>query len=181
MSKPNSSKEKSFFGLYDRFVADSRRGRRLQPNGKKFSAGTIDNYVYTRQLLGQFCKDTDVELRIRPLRLLNQREREVEKNYWKKFYRRFTDYCFQQCGYFDNYVGQSVKNLKVFFNYLNKDLAMGVGDFHRSFYVYKEEIQIHPLLPEELHYLVYNFEFENSLSPRMKEVKDFFTFGCTVA
>jgi integrase len=36
-------------------------------------------------------------------------------------------------------------------------------------------------MPEELSFLVYNKDFENSLTPRMKQVKDFFVFGCSVA
>ena len=56
-----------------------------------------------------------------------------------------------------------------------------MGEFHKLFYVRKEEVAIFPLLPEELNYLIHDKDFENSLSPRMKEVKDFFIFGCTVA
>ena len=57
----------------------------------------------------------------------------------------------------------------------------GAGDFHKQFYVRKEEIPIFPLMPEELSFIIYNKEFEASLKPRMKEVKDFVVFGCTVA
>jgi integrase len=112
---------------------------------------------------------------------LNRRQAETERNYWKKFYTRFCDYLYSDCGHYDNYVGSVVKNIKVFFNYLNKELVLGVGDFQRLFYVRKEEIAIFPLLPEELNFLIYNDEFDKSLSNRMKEVKDFFVFGCTVA
>jgi integrase len=78
-------------------------------------------------------------------------------------------------------VGQTVKNLRVFFNYLNKDLSMSFGDFHKQFYVRKEEIPIFPLMPEELNFLIYDEAFGSTLSPRMQEVRDFFVFGCTVA
>ncbi len=36
-------------------------------------------------------------------------------------------------------------------------------------------------MPEELNFLVYNKAFELGLSQRMKEVKDVFVYGCTVA
>jgi site-specific recombinase XerD len=170
-----------FFASYERFIQDSRRGKRLQPNGKRISGGTVTNYVYTLGLIKKFCDDKKFELRIRPARRLNARELEREKNYWKKFYKRFTDYLYDDCGFFDNYVGHNVKNIRTFFNYLNKDLALGVGDFHKLFYVRKEEIAIFPLMPEELSFLVYNKTFEDSLTSKMKEVKDFFVFGCTVA
>src|SRR5688572_28444388 len=181
MSGLNSTKEIAFRHLYLRFINDSNRGRRLQPNGKRISAGTTKNYEYTLQLVDRFCSDKKVSLRIRQARKLNRRELVTEKNYWKKFYKRFTDYLYDDCGFYDNYTDQHIKNLKVFFNYLNKELLPGAGDFHKQFYVRKEEIPIFPLMPEELSFLIYNKEFDASLKPRMKEVKDFFVFGCTVA
>jgi integrase len=176
-----ANKEICFLDLYDRFIRDSDKGKRLQPNGKRISAGTVANYRYTKQLLEAFSKEKNFHLRIRPARRLNRTELETEKNYWKKFYRRFTDYLYHDCGHYDNYVGQTIKNIRVFLNWVNKDLALGVGEFHKLFYVRKEEIPIFPLLPEELNFLIHDKQFENSLSKRMKEVKDFFVFGCTVA
>jgi integrase len=181
MPAPTSRKSLDFFKLYNRFIQDSRKGRRLQPNGKRISPGTVDNYFYTGLLIKRFCNEKQFELRIQSARRLSMRESEVEKNYWKKFYKRFTDFLYDDCGYFDNYVGVTVKNIRTFFNYLNKELGIGVGDFHKQFYVPKEEIAIFPLLPEELNYLINDKDFETSLKPRMREVKDFFVFGCTVA
>lgn len=57
----------------------------------------------------------------------------------------------------------------------------GAGDFHKHFYVRKEEIPIFLLMAEELSFIIYNKEFETRLKLRMKEVKDFFVFGSTVA
>lgn len=175
------NRQLDFFGLYDKFINDSNKGRRLQPNGKRISAGTVQNYYYTYLLLQRFCNVKQFDLRICPTRRLNMRELTTEKNYWKKFYKRFTDYLYDDLGHFDNYVGVTVKHIRTFFNYLNKDLALGVGEFHKFFYVRKEEIAIFPLLPEELNFLIHDKTFETALKPRMKEVKDFFVFGCTVA
>src|SRR4030095_5412603 len=80
----------------------------------------------------------------------------------------------------DNSVGSIIKNLKLFFSYLNRDLQLGVGEFHKTFYVRKEEIPIVVLMPEELNFLIFDRDFEFSLPKRLKEVKDFFVFGCTV-
>jgi integrase len=181
MAASKKKKELSFLPLFDRFINDSKKGKRLQPNGKRISEGTIANYGYTRQLLLSFSQEKGFELRVRLSRQLQAREIETEKNYWKKFYKKFTDYLYEDCGHYDNYVGQTVKNLRVFFNYLNKDLSMGFGDFHKQFYVRKEEIPIFPLMPEELNFLIYDETFGPTLSPRMQEVRDFFVFGCTVA
>jgi len=181
MSRLTKTKVLDFFGLYDRFVSDSRSGRRLQPNGRRISTGTIDNYRYTGRLLKKFCEEKQFVLRIRLLRSLSKREIIAEKNFWRKFYKKFTDYLYIDCGHFDNYAGQNMKNIRVFFNYLNKDLLLGVGDFHKLFYTRKEEIPIVTLLPEELNFLIYDKEFEMRLSGRLQQAKDVFVFGSTVA
>lgn len=174
-------KDFDFFELLSAFMSHSRRGRRLQPNGKKISAGTLQNYQYTYLLLEQFCRQKAFTLRIRPIRRLTSRELTAEKNYWKKFYKQFTGFLYEDCGHYDNYVGQNIRIIKAFLNYVNKELAPGAGDFHKLFYVRNEEIPIHPLLPEELNFLIYDMAFEASLSPRLQQVKDVFVFGCTVA
>jgi integrase len=181
MAAKPTKKEFPFFDLYQKFIRDSKSGRRLQPGGKKITAGTIDNYTNTLRVLQVFCERKQFALRLRCVYKLNRREMVVEKNYWKRFYKQFTDYLYNECGYYDNYAGHIIKNIRSFFNYLNKDLLFGAGDFHKQFYVRKEEIPIYPLTPEELNFLIYNEAFEQSLTPRMREVKDFFVFGCTVA
>jgi len=170
-----------FFKLYEKFIQNSKQGRRLQPNGKRFSTGTTDNYYHTLQTLRKFCADKQFDLRLRPISRLNSRELIAEKKYWKKFYMEFTDYLYDDCGHFDNYTGSIIKNIRIFFNYLNKEMGLNIGDFHKQFFVRKEEIAIFPLLPEELNYLIHDKEFEKNLKLRMREVKDFFVFGCTVA
>jgi integrase len=181
MIKATKKKEIGFFQEFERFIKESGNGRRLQPNGKRISAGTVVNYKYTLQLIRKFCEKRKFNLRIIPSRMLNNKESKVERNYWKKFYRLFNVYMYDDCGYFDNYVGQNMKNIKTFFNYLNKQRGVATGNFHAQFYVRKEEVAIFPLMPAELSYLINNLEFEESLDQKMKQVKDFFVFGCTVA
>lgn len=170
-----------FFDLYDRFIKDSETGRRLQPNGKKISTGTIKNYGHTRLLLQKFCIAKSFDLRIANSRRLTQRQMQSEKNYWLKFYKKFTDYLYADCGHFDNYVGANVKNIRTFFGYLQKQLHLNTGEFYKQFYVRKEEVDIVTLLPEELNYFIYDEDFEANLTNRFKKVKDVFVFGCTVA
>src|SRR5688572_15835975 len=112
---PTATAPIDFFKLYEKFIRDSRTGRRLQPNGKKISAGTIENYQYTLLLLQRFCETNSFELRIRPLRRLKIREIETEQKYWKKFYQQFTSWLYDHCGYYDNYVGATFKNIRGFF------------------------------------------------------------------
>jgi hypothetical protein len=175
------SKQQDFFLLFEKFIADSRGGKRLQPNGKPFTKGTISNYAATLGLLKDFSEKKAFPLRLRNLRQLNSREMVVETNYWKRFYKKFCDLLYKDKGFYDNYAGLCIKNIKVFFSYLNKHTPVATGDLSKLFYVRKEEVAIYPLMPEELNFLIYNEEFEKKLSPKMKEVKDVFVFGCTVA
>lgn len=177
----STKKSIPFFPLYDKFLKDLQTGRRLQPSGKRISTGTIDNYFFTRRLLEQFCEVKQFELRVMNVKFLSQRKMQVEKNYWSKFYKKFTDYLYNDCGHFDNYVGANIKNIKSFFSYLNKQLLFNVGEFYKQFYVRKEEVPIIALLPEELYFFIYDEAFAKHLTPQLRKVKDFFVFGCTVA
>jgi len=181
MTTLSSGKVYPFFELYHKFLNDSKSGRRLQANGKKITKGTLDNYGYTKLLLEKFCNEKNFELRIRSFKKLSQRESNIEKNYWNKFYKKFTDYLYNDCGHFDNYVGANIKNIRTFFGYLNKQLLLNTGDFYKSFYVRKEDVPIVTLLPEELNFLIYDQAFKRKLSPALQKVKDVFVFGCTVA
>jgi hypothetical protein len=149
MKRKNSSKEHCFFTLYEAFIRNSQSGKRLQPNGKRIMTSTLGNYRNTLRLLRAFSLAKQYPLRLRSFHTMNSREVERERNYWKKFYRRFTEFLYEDCGHYDNYVGHCIKNIKVFFNYLNKETSLFCGHFHKSFYVRKEEISIFPLMPED--------------------------------
>jgi hypothetical protein len=150
------TREHSFFPLFEKFIFDSKKGKRLQPNGKKISEGTIKNYVCTLNLIQKFCAEKQFELRIREEKRFSKTESKAELIYWKKFYKKFTDYLHNDLGYFDNYVGSNIKNLRAFFNYLNKEAVIRTGAYHKLFYVRKEEITVVTLMPEELNFLIYN-------------------------
>jgi hypothetical protein len=83
MSYSNSKKEINFFGTFEKFIKDSRTGRRLQPNGKKVSPGTITNYHFTLRLLRRFCETKDFNLRLKQRKRTNKLEIEREQRYWK--------------------------------------------------------------------------------------------------
>jgi len=111
---------------------------------------------------------------------------EQEKNYYKRFYTKFTDYLFDDCNHFDNYAGVTIKQLKTILAWLNRDKGLMIGEFYKDFYKWKEDrasrqadIQIIALAPEQLNYLIYNQEFHQTLSPSLKRTKDQFVFGCT--
>jgi site-specific recombinase XerD len=181
MALQKRNKESSFMDLFEKFITDSKTGKRVQPNGKLISPGTIANYQNALRLVRVFSNETGFVLRLRRINCLSNRELQSEKIYWKKFHHRFTDYLYKECGHFDNYVSSIIKTIKTFFAYLNKELMLGVGEFHKKFYIRKEDIGVLVLLPEELNFLIYNKEFEKSLSISLQKTKDIFVFGCTVA
>jgi integrase len=164
--------------LFKQFIKDSETGKRLKKNGEKITQGSVDNYKYTLNNLEHFMTTTGFELRICDASKLNQRERLSEKNYWKKFYKKFTEHLYKN-GCYDNYVGANIKQIRTFFNYLKLDRDFPTGDYHQHFYVRKEEVEILVLSPEQLKFFIHDQAFHEKLSPAMRRIKDVFVFGCT--
>jgi integrase len=164
--------------LFKQFIKDSKTGKRLKKNGEKITQGTINNYKYVYNNLENFVADTAFDLRICDGRKLNKRERTTEKNYWKKFYKKFTTYLYKK-GCYDNYVGANIKQIRTFFNYLESEKDIYTGNFHKAFYIRKEQIDILVLSPDQLKFLIHDEIFNSSLTRAQQRVKDIFIFGCT--
>jgi integrase len=169
------------FECFSQLIKESGRGKRVKKDGKRIRSSTIDNYVYTRKLLQEFAIENNYDLKIYIANHLSRKETEQAKKYYKKFFKDFTDYLYFKKDFYDNYVGMIVKTLRVFFNYLNSEMNLNIGDFHKSFYIPSEEIPIIVFSPEQLNYLIYNKELEEKLPTHLKKAKDVFVFGCTVA
>lgn len=167
--------------LLEKFIRANRNGRRMQKNGKRISAGSNRNYIFLEKQLRNFCIETGFSLRFLTGKNLNRREHETEKKYWQKFYLKFTAYLYDEQKYYDNYVGMLFKLFRSFVNYLNNDLGMSVGNYHKSFYVYRENIPIITISQERLRFLISDKKFEDSLPLRLQKTKAIFVFGCTVA
>lgn len=135
--------------LFKQFIRDSETGKRLKKNGEKITVGSIGNYKYVLNNLIQFTTSTSFELRVCDISKLTKRELTSEKNYWKKFYKKFTEFLYKK-GCYDNYVGQNVKVIRTFFNYLKLEKDINTGDYHKLFYVRKEEVDILVLSPAGL-------------------------------
>lgn len=181
MKSTTSKQTIYFFQLYDKLLSDLNSGRKRLPNGNLYRPDTIKTYTYIRQNLMDFCIEKKFDLRFRKVKGLSQRQLVVERNYWKRFYRKFTDFMHNTRNHHDNYVGFHIKIIRAFFNYVKKDLLIDIGDFHKLLYVYSEKIPVIVLTPEQLQFLIYNKEFEDKLPARLKRAKDIFVFGCTVA
>ncbi len=164
--------------LFKKFIKETETGKRLKKNGEKIKVSSIQNYHYVLQNLIRFSTDTSFDLRLCDAAKLDKRELQSEKNYWKKFYQKYTEYLYKNNCH-DNYVGANIKIIRTFFNYLKNDKDMSTGDFQRLFYVRKEEIGIFVLTPEQLKFLIHDKVFEQSLIPSQRRIKDIFVFGCT--
>lgn len=174
-------KKHDFLKLYDQFIKDTVKGKRVQKNGRKVRESSLQPYLFLRKSLEDFSVAKDFPLQIASITSFRKRELLAEKKYWTKFYNEFTEYLYNDCDCYDNYVGSNMKRLRVFFNYLNHEKELNVGNYHKKFYSHTEEIDIVTLIPEQLNFLIFNKEFEESLPVHLKKTKDMFVFGCTVA
>lgn len=173
-------KEYLLIPLFEEFIRRSVTGKRLKPDGKKFSPGTIDNYRYILLHLQRFEAAQKEPLRIRSLHKAGKAQLLSEKRYWKRFYNSFVSYLYKQ-GCFDNYIGNTVKGLKTFFRYLEQDKMIQLQGMYKEFYVLREEVPIIVLLPEQLHFLIHDRGFHDALPESLHHCRDVFVFGCTVA
>lgn len=167
--------------LYDRFINEAKKGKRLQKNGRRIGPGTLKNYQMLGHYLRRFVNEKKFTLRIVPGSRLGRREFKRELRYWKNFYDRFCGYMYDELNCYDNFVARCIKMLRTFFLYLNDEKGLGTTPFCRKFYAHTEEIHIVVLSPERLNFLIYDKDFENSLAPVLRRAKDIFVLGCTVA
>lgn len=174
-------KEYPLVPLFEKFIQYTLKGKRLKADGSRIRPQTVTNYRYVLRYLKEYEQRYEIVIRIKPVSSVNKRLITAERNYWKKFYLKFTTYLYQEKQCYDNYVGAVIKVIRIFFNFLNKELNIAAGNFHKSFYVRREEVPIVTLMPEQLQFLIGNTEFDASLSRSLRKTKDIFIFGCTVA
>lgn len=150
------------------------------PSGKRIRLSTIRQYEITGKLIEEFEKTTGEILEIRLMHRTSLRQAERNRNYWQKFYRKLQAFLYHQKNSYDNYSGFVLKNIKVFLRYLEVERNLPVGDFYKAFHVPKEMFTPVIISPEQLRFLIINKEFENTLTPLLRKIKDIFVFGCTV-
>jgi len=176
-----ANKEYLLVPLFEQFMNDSYKGKRVKADGSRIKTQTVDNYVYVLRYLQEYQIVQEELIRIRIIKGENKRSFTTERNYWRKFYERFTHFLYHKKNCFDNYVGTVIKTIRIFFNWLNREIGIRTGDFYKSFYVCKEEVPIVTLMPEQLQFLINDTTFHNSLSRPLQKTKAIFVFGCTVA
>jgi len=166
---------------FRKFITASASGRRLMVAGKKVRKGTLVQYWCTYQLLEEYEKTLEEPLRIQLLNRASLQALQKGKNYWTRFFKRFSHYLYQQKKYFDQYVSAVFKIIKTFFRYLALEKGYPVGEFYKKFRIPPEKFTPVILSPGQLKYLITNKEFEQSLPRSLRRTKDIFVFGCTVA
>lgn len=175
------NKEYPLLPLFEKFLSANGRNKRTMYGGRKLTIGTKKNYQLLYARLCEFHQHTGFELRVRALNSTSKRIFNQEKKYHQKFYTAFTDFLYQFRGQYDNTVGSNIKSLKVFYKWLNMEQGILTGEFYKQFYVWKEEIPIIALKPEQLNVLIYSKSLDDLLGNRLRRAKDVFVFGCTVA
>ncbi len=172
-------KEYELIPLFEQLIKQFKTGKKLRADGKRVTQGTIVNYQHTLKLLIKYQNKKGETLMVKELQGSNRREFQQLKKYYHNFYVHFQDYLFKELNYLDNTVGSAIKIIRVFFNWLNRSKGIFTGDFFKDFYVKKDEIPIIALSVEQLKFLIFNKEFEVSLSPPLLRTKDAFIIGCT--
>ena len=147
----------------------------------KILKGSVRKLEATYIILKGFSEFKKFPLKIRIIKHTNKQEAESQKAYWNKFYQRFSDYLYNDLDCYDNYTGSVMKDVRTFFNYLITEKNMSIGNYHKKFYIHKENIEIITLQPEQLNFLIYDKSFEDTLSKKLLLIKDIFVVGCTVA
>lgn len=169
----------NFLILFDRFINESKSGKRLKKDGSHLRSSTLERYELTRNALLRFSAKQNFELRIKnfipgDIQLLKE-----EKLYWKNFYVSFSNFLYGE-GCYDNYVGAQFKIIRTFFNYLKTEKGILTADIHKIFYIRTENIPVIVLSPAQLQFLIFDKAFESSLPEYLQRTKDIFVFGCTV-
>ncbi|MEI8120342.1 MAG: tyrosine-type recombinase/integrase [Actinomycetes bacterium] len=173
-------KEHALLPLFQKFIASCHNGKRLNKNGNRIKLQSIVNYEYCYKLLESFSSDKKTYLILYEISGNNKREHNRLKRYWKDFYKTFTKYLYQERGCYDNYVGQTIKLIRTFFNWCNMDAGIFIGLYYKQFYVQKEEIDIITLSTHQLRFLLFDRNFEDMLSIPLQRSKDIFVIGCLV-
>jgi integrase len=169
-----------FLLLFQKFITDSYRGKRLNSNGARIKEQSVDNYISCQKLLIDFSKEKNFALLIYEVKGQNKRDHLFLKRYYTGFYTSFTQYMYKEKNCYDNYVGQTIKQIRVFFAWLNREAGIPTGLYYKNFYVLRQEIPIITLSVNQLKYLMHDEAFEQKLTPALKQCKDIFVFGCLV-
>ena len=141
--------------LFEEFITKTQRGKRLRKDGRQISQSSITSYKTSCKLLARYEQHIGKAIEVPLLQSTAKRSVTTLKNYWERFYRDYTAFLFKQ-GYIDNYVGLQFKMLRTFFNYLTNEKQLNIGQYHKSFYIRKEDTPIVVLNQDQLQSLMHD-------------------------
>jgi site-specific recombinase XerD len=169
-----------FWKLMQKFIDDTKNGVRKSQKGKKLGKDSVQVAEATKMHLETFCRE--------------KRYRLTFSNINEKFYKKFTDYLYDDLDHYDNTVGKYIRNLKTFLNWSEKTTVQS----KKWFKVPSEEKDIMVLTPEQLNALIdveineatvnlNYFSKKKTVEPESKEetiemmnrTRDIFVLGCT--
>lgn len=166
--------------LFQKYRMETLKNHRRKPDGTNLSQGTKRNIEVLFSILIEFREHSNYNFIITLYLTNNKRTFKQLSNRYALFYKKFTDYLFDERDMTDNSVGSHIKNLKCFFRWLNEEHGLITGPFYKRFFVWREDIPIVVLNEAQLRYLIFDNAFHESLSPKLQRAKDIFVFGCTV-
>ncbi|WP_066829644.1 tyrosine-type recombinase/integrase [Rufibacter ruber] len=147
----------SFLECFEKFIEDSKTGKRLTDKGTVFEKNTIKSYQSVLTNLKKFKE-------IYPLEWDN-----INDN----FYNRFCEYYWENLNSFDNNVGKAVKIVKTMLNYAFDTGMIKVQLNVKKWKSWKEEIQILVLYHDEIK-LLYSMPINNE---KLLRTRDIFLMG----
>lgn len=166
--------------LFEKFIQHSSTGRRRNKDGTRIQPQSVTNYKYCLKLLQGFELFQEHPLILFQVKGQNKTEQAKLKKHYTKFYRTFTGWMYKQKKCHDNYVGQTIKQLRSFYVWCNDDQGIHTGGFYKTMYVCKDDVPITTLSLEQVHFLLYDTTFHEQLTPSLKKTKDLFVLGCIV-
>lgn len=169
----------SIVSLYEKFLSESEKGRRLQKNGAVIGTSTLRQYNAVLTNLKTFEINSKRQWLFTTQYKNSKTAFAREKKHYKNFYFNYTDFLYGK-GCNDNYVGHQIKHLRTLFNYLIHSKGYEMGVFYKDFYARREEIPVIVLNMEQLRFLIKDKPFENNLPENLKVTKDIFVVGCCV-
>lgn len=163
---------------YEKFISDSKTGKRLRKDGVRISSGTLRNYVGILELFKRFQIHLSYELQIPIFKGYNIKEFKRVQKYWSKFHNDLLKYLHDIRKVYDNYVGLVIKTLKTFLSWLSDVHGIALGGFYKNMFVRKESIPIITFSLLQMRKLMYDIEFIQILPERLKRSREILVIGC---
>ena len=105
----------------------------------------------------------------------------MQRDKWLFFDRELREFMYCDENVYDNYVGSQIKNIKSVINWHRLQTGTHFGDLLELFIVPKEHPPTVALTLKQLRFLVMDREFHHALSRSLRQVKDMFIVGSSVA